>query len=130
MRDRATMLRENSVGTLPPQIPLYVAQGGQDVLVLPAATREFVARQCAAGVHVVFHEYPDDTHGSVGLAALRGRRPDLLEGLADVLATAATVIRAQAAGPADPAPDPAAPAGPAAEADDPPPAPVQRIEVA
>ena len=66
----ATMLRENSVGTLPPQIPLFVAQGGQDVLVLPAATREFVARQCAVGVHVVFHEYPDDTHGSVGLAAL------------------------------------------------------------
>ncbi|MCZ2807179.1 hypothetical protein O2W18_18880, partial [Modestobacter sp. VKM Ac-2983] len=33
----------------------------------------------------------------VGLAALRGRRPDLVEALADVLASAATALRAQAA---------------------------------
>jgi hypothetical protein len=36
-----------------------------------------------------------------GLAALRGRRPDLVEGLADVLSTAAAVLRAHAASPAD-----------------------------
>jgi hypothetical protein len=34
----------------------------------------------------------------VGVAALRGRRPDLVEGLADVLSTAADVLRAHAAG--------------------------------
>ena len=34
----------------------------------------------------------------VGVAALRGRRPDLVEGLADVLTTAAAVLRAHAAG--------------------------------
>ena len=61
-----------------------------------------------------------------GLAALRGRRPDLLDGLADLLTTAATVVRAHAAAPADPgsaepAPEPAPEPGPA---------PVQRIEVA
>ncbi|HEV7727571.1 MAG TPA: hypothetical protein VGO74_11650 [Modestobacter sp.] len=77
----------------------------------------------------------------IGLAALRGRRPDLLEGLADLLGTAATVIRAAAAAPADAGPADAGPADPApadpgpAEApaeDDPEPAPasVQRIEVA
>jgi hypothetical protein len=61
-----------------------------------------------------------------GLAALRGRRPDLLDGLADLLTTAATVVRAHASAPADPgsaepAPEPAPEPGPA---------PVQRIEVA
>ncbi|WP_156119078.1 hypothetical protein [Modestobacter caceresii] len=90
----------------------------------------------------------------VGLAALRGRRPDLVEALADVLASAATALRAQAGAPADsthPA-DPsrttpdgsvAAPEAPApdvrtADASAPPeetvthpaPAPVQRIDVA
>jgi hypothetical protein len=69
-----------------------------------------------------------------GLAAVRGRRPDLIEGLADVLVGAAAVLRTHAA----PAPENAdrgtgpAPAGPPAEApvDEPSPAPVQRIEVA
>ncbi|SDY77202.1 hypothetical protein SAMN05661080_04555 [Modestobacter sp. DSM 44400] len=66
----------------------------------------------------------------VGLAALRGRRPDLLEGLADLLTTAATVVRAQAAA-AGPAPaEPAAEDEPVAGDDEPAPAPVQRIEVA
>jgi hypothetical protein len=63
-----------------------------------------------------------------GLAALRGRRPDLVEGLADLLTTAATVLRASAGQAGAPGPAPADPvreepaAGPAA--------PVQRIDVA
>ena len=77
-----------------------------------------------------------------GLAALRGRRPDLLEALADVLSTAATTLRAQAAT-ADPTPggsdapaDAPAPAASEPDAAAPPettvnhPAPVQRIDVA
>ncbi|MGY1855902.1 hypothetical protein [Modestobacter sp. SYSU DS0290] len=72
-----------------------------------------------------------------GLAALRGRRPDLLEGLADVLATAADALRAQAGTPAgqradDGAREPGAP--PANEEPVPSPHPrtarVQRIDVA
>ena len=70
-----------------------------------------------------------------GLAALRGRRPDLVEGLADVLSTAAAVLRTHAA--ATSATDTGAaaeeesrpPAGPVAE-ESPPPSPVQRIDVA
>jgi hypothetical protein len=72
-----------------------------------------------------------------GLAAVRGRRPDLLEGLADVLTSAAAVLRTHAGT----VPDSAArgddgagpePAEPPAEATvtEPSPAPVQRIEVA
>ena len=74
----------------------------------------------------------------VGLAVLRGRRPDLVEALADLLGTAAAVLRAHA-GAAEPSCT--APAGPAAEESVPTepaptqpaptqPAPVQRIDVA
>jgi hypothetical protein len=72
-----------------------------------------------------------------GLAAVRGRRPDLLEGLADVLATAAAVLRTHAATVPDSAAGTGegagpAPAEPAAEETvaEPSPASVQRIEVA
>jgi hypothetical protein len=76
-----------------------------------------------------------------GLAALRGRRPDLLEALADVLTTAATTLRTQAttSSPApgsDAASDVPAPAASEPDAAAPPettvnhPAPVQRIDVA
>jgi hypothetical protein len=69
------------------------------------------------------------------LATLRGRRPDLLEAVADVLATTATVLRASAAGSRttaddeagvpDPSPDPAE-----ETVTEPAPTPVQRIDVA
>jgi hypothetical protein len=64
-----------------------------------------------------------------GLAALRGRRPDLVEGLADLLSTAAVVLRAHAGAPAAADPPGPAPAGTARE-ETPPAAPVQRIDVA
>jgi hypothetical protein len=72
-----------------------------------------------------------------GLAALRGRRPDLLEALADVLAGAATALRTSAgttpdgsdAGTDVPAPEPSTP--PEETVNHPAPAPtVQRIDVA
>jgi hypothetical protein len=73
------------------------------------------------------------------LAALRGRRPDLLEALADVLSGAATALRTTAARPTPdgggatagttPAPDPTGP--PEETVPHPAPAPtVQRIDVA
>jgi dienelactone hydrolase len=66
----ATMLRENTPGPMPADVPLLVAQGEADTLVLPAATRQFVATQCAAGAHVTFDQYPNDTHGTIALAAM------------------------------------------------------------
>jgi len=82
-----------------------------------------------------------------GLGALRGRRPDLMEALADVLTSAAATLRSAAAAPDRTAPDPTppdrtTPDGSAAAAGDPDPtAPpeetvpaltptVQRIDVA
>jgi hypothetical protein len=72
-----------------------------------------------------------------GLAALRGRRPDLLEALADVLTNAAGALRTTArttpdgsdAAPGAPAPEPTAP--PEETVPHPAPTPtVQRIDVA
>ena len=64
-----------------------------------------------------------------GLAALRGRRPDLVEGLADLLTTAAAALRASAGqagargpAPSDPGPVREEPAAGRAT-------PVQRIDV-
>ncbi|HEV7872333.1 MAG TPA: hypothetical protein VGO95_13845 [Modestobacter sp.] len=85
-----------------------------------------------------------DEHGAecrscplcAALAALRGRRPDLLEALADVLAGAATALRStagSAAGPGPDAPDVPAdvPVPPEETVTHPAPAPtVQRIDVA
>jgi hypothetical protein len=66
------------------------------------------------------------------LAALRGRRPDLLEALADVLATASTALRASAArATPDGSAAPTATAPPEETVPHPAPAPaVQKIDVA
>jgi len=79
-------------------------------------------------------------------SAWRQRRPDLLEGLADVLASTAEVLRASAARPTpdgsaadgtttpgttpDPRPDTTAPAEETVSQQAPTPSPVQRIDVA
>jgi hypothetical protein len=73
-----------------------------------------------------------------GLAALRGRRPDLLEALADLLSGAATALRTTTGSDAGPVPDATAPDVPAdvplppeETVSHPAPAPtVQRIDVA
>jgi alpha-beta hydrolase superfamily lysophospholipase len=66
----STLLAQNTPGPAALTMPLYVAQGDADTLVLPAATKQFVAQQCAAGGHVTFALYPGDTHGSIALKAM------------------------------------------------------------
>ena len=61
-------------GQAPLPMPLSVAQGDADTLVLPPATEQFVAQQCAAGTHVIFKLYPGDDHGSIAMRAM----PDVL----------------------------------------------------
>ena len=65
----ATLLRENTPGATPLRVPLYVAQGAEDTLVLPAATEQFVGTACGAGEHVTYREYPGRNHGSIATAA-------------------------------------------------------------
>jgi len=78
----ATLLSENTPGAKPLGVPLFVAQGVTDALVLLSATEGFVAKQCAAGEHVVFQTYPDTGHGEVALKAI----PDVMKFSTGVLA--------------------------------------------
>jgi acetyl esterase/lipase len=54
----------NTPGALPPDLPLFIAQGSQDQLVRPEVTRDYVARSCRAGVKVRFVVLPGVGHGS------------------------------------------------------------------
>lgn len=65
----ATLLKENTPGAKPLGVPLFIAQGDNDTLVLPAATQQFAAQECADGEHVTLQLYPDTTHGTVAYNA-------------------------------------------------------------
>ena len=43
-----TLLARNTVGTLPPSLPIFIAQGENDQTVRPQVTRDYVAKLCAA----------------------------------------------------------------------------------
>ena len=66
----ADLLRQNTPGASPLGVPLFVAQGAIDTLVLPSATQQFVAQECAKGEHVTFQLYPNTGHGLVALKAV------------------------------------------------------------
>lgn len=66
----ATMLRENSAGGAPLGAPVLIAQGKKDELVEPSATTDFARQLCAAGEHVDYRQYPNDTHATIALAAM------------------------------------------------------------
>jgi pimeloyl-ACP methyl ester carboxylesterase len=70
----ATLLAENTPGAKPVAVPLFVAQGDADTLVLPAATEQFVTGACTAGDHVIFKTYQGASHGTVATVAM----PDVL----------------------------------------------------
>jgi hypothetical protein len=55
----------NSPGTLPPRIPLFLAQGTTDDIVRPDVTRAYMQRQCGAGSKVAMMWVPGVGHGFV-----------------------------------------------------------------
>jgi acetyl esterase/lipase len=65
----ASLLRENTPGTLDADIPLFIAQGTNDNLVLPRVTRSYVNRLCANGSAVDFDPIPNVGHGFVAFEA-------------------------------------------------------------
>lgn len=69
-----TLLEENSAGSVPISVPVFVGQGEADELVLPSATEGYVKLLCSQDADVSFHRYPGITHGLAAYAAL----PDLL----------------------------------------------------
>jgi hypothetical protein len=58
----STRLTENSVGDVPPTIPLLVAQGLTDTLVRPQVTTAWVQARCAAGANIEYQTYADTGH--------------------------------------------------------------------
>jgi len=54
----------NTPGPLPPEIPLFLAQGDADRLVEPAVTRDYFARSCRAGVKAQYFEMPRAGHAT------------------------------------------------------------------
>jgi pimeloyl-ACP methyl ester carboxylesterase len=75
-----TMLEENSAGGAAIGVPIFVAQGLADTLVIPQATIDFVQRLCGAGEHVDFHRFDGVDHGFIADVAI----PDLIAWVGDV----------------------------------------------
>ena len=74
-------LRENvPIGPFP--MPVLVAQGEADTLILPADQQRYVDRLCAAGESVGYRTYPDEDHLSV-VAAESQLIGDLLQWTTD-----------------------------------------------
>jgi alpha-beta hydrolase superfamily lysophospholipase len=75
-----TLLAENSAGSQPIDVPVFVGQGLADTLVRPTATADYVRTLCAAGTDVVSRTYRGIDHGTAAYASV----PDLMLWLADV----------------------------------------------
>jgi hypothetical protein len=61
----ATLLRANTIGTLPAHIPVFLAQGASDDTVSPSVTQTYMRRLCVAGSKVVMKTLPGVGHGPV-----------------------------------------------------------------
>ena len=57
-----SLLARNTPGTLPPDLPVFLAQGGADELVLPRVTDYYRNRLCEAGSPVAFELVPGAGH--------------------------------------------------------------------
>lgn len=61
-----SLLVRNTPGTLPPSIPVFLAQGSTDGLVRPQVTQAYMQRLCNAGSRVSFLMMPNVSHGFAG----------------------------------------------------------------
>jgi acetyl esterase/lipase len=57
------LITKNTPDTLPPHIPIFLAQGGADQLVRPEVTQDYMERACAAGSKVKWVFMPTVSHG-------------------------------------------------------------------
>jgi dipeptidyl aminopeptidase/acylaminoacyl peptidase len=60
------LLVQNSAGDLPPDLPVFIAQGTADGLVRPAVTKAYTDRLCKAGSKVKMLMLPGVSHGFAG----------------------------------------------------------------
>jgi pimeloyl-ACP methyl ester carboxylesterase len=64
-----TLLAENSPGALPSQIPVFLAQGMDDVIVHPKVTQDYAAKLCKDGNKVRMLSMPNIGHGRAAQAS-------------------------------------------------------------
>jgi pimeloyl-ACP methyl ester carboxylesterase len=65
-----TLLRENSAGGQPINVPVYVGQGLADKLVVPSATADYVKLLCSQNTAVTSQTFTDVTHALAAYASL------------------------------------------------------------
>lgn len=66
----ASLLAENSPGSVGFDAPLFLAQGLRDELVVPDDTAQFASAEADQGMDVTYHEIPLATHSTVAYFAL------------------------------------------------------------
>jgi acetyl esterase/lipase len=77
-----TLLTQNSPGALPPEIPIFLAQGADDVIVHPDVTGAYAAKLCGAGSRVKMLSMPNIGHGRAAQASTQA----MLEWVGDLFA--------------------------------------------
>jgi pimeloyl-ACP methyl ester carboxylesterase len=63
------LLTENSPGSLPPEIPVFLAQGTDDVIIHPDVTKAYAAKLCSAGSKLHVLSMPNIGHGRAAQAS-------------------------------------------------------------
>jgi acetyl esterase/lipase len=64
-----TLLTVNSAGALPPEIPVFLAQGTDDVIIHPEVTKTYAAKLCKTGSKVHMLSMPNIGHGRAAQAS-------------------------------------------------------------
>ena len=64
-----SLLARNTPGALPRDIPLFIAQGMADTLVLPEVTQDYARRTCRAGVRLKLLLMANIGHGTAALTS-------------------------------------------------------------
>jgi pimeloyl-ACP methyl ester carboxylesterase len=80
-----TLLATNSPGALSPEIPVFLAQGADDVIVHPDVTKAYAAKLCKGGSKVRMLSMPNIGHGRAAQASTQA----MLEWVGDRFAGAA-----------------------------------------
>jgi alpha-beta hydrolase superfamily lysophospholipase len=64
-----SLLKKNTPGTLPPAIPVFLAQGTADPIIKPKVTQDYATTLCRAGTKLRMLYLPNIGHGIAGRAA-------------------------------------------------------------
>jgi acetyl esterase/lipase len=66
-----SLLAENTIGALPPGIPVLLVQGSADDTIRPAVTQDYMRRLCAGGSRVQMLTVPGVGHGMIAVKTSR-----------------------------------------------------------